>query len=843
MVNSMKSLLKKWLYYVLPLVLGIIIISAVYALQDVAPLGKNSLLTIDFFHQYGPMLAELRRRVLNGTSLIYSFNMGMGLPFFRNFFNYLSSPINILLVLFKHKDILMSYSVIIGLKAALSALTMSIFLRKKVGKNYAFVALSLLYAFSAYFTAYYWNIMWLDGMVMLPLIALGIDKLVKENKILFYVISLAVMLFTNYFIGYMLCIFSVLYFIISMVTENRNYKIKSILKKGLSFGGASLLAGGLCALFLIPLFMGIKDISATGDVFPTSQYYAFSFKEFFFNHFSGVGSTVLKSGITTAPNISIGVISIPLLLLFIINPKIKVTIKASYLLFLLFLIISFRWAPLDFIWHAFHVPNDLPYRYSFIYSFVLTLVCAYSIKNIKNIKPLFVGISFVLTLVLITLMKTMEFANINNDMLIVNYIIITIFYLCYLLYFYFRNWNRWSICFMIIATSLECVMAINNNWMIDQNIEGFYSDYNQITDNLEFIKNQDNGFFRTEKLSMLTFNDPSWYGYNGQVTFSSMEYENMAILQHNLGMPSNEINSYYYKDTTPVYNMMFDMKYLLGDSLDTTNYTQIKDHVYKFNNSVGLMFGVNDDVKLWKTTYTNPISNQNEFIRRSTNIDMIFDRIDDFSKEVVLKNDLHTIVKYTIPNFNDNYYIVYPDNAGYDFIFTNGNLYYDGDDYKYAEDFEGFHIYSYSDCNEKYIISEKTSQKYITVFVGYSFEVDNSFSIYKLNTDKFNTVYDMFIKNKVDLVEFKEHYIKAKSNLDKDMLIYTSIPYDLGWKVYVDGKETNTYSIGNALLGYDMPKGDHVIELVYKIPYFKLGLGISLTSLGLLVIWQVLKKD
>ena len=162
---------------------------------------------------------------------------------------------------------------------------------------------------------------------------------------------------------------------------------------------------------------------------------------------------------------------------------------------------------------------------------------------------------------------------------------------------------------------------------------------------------------------------------------------------------------------------------------------------------------------------------------------------------------------------------------------------------EYAEDFEGFHIYSYSDCNEKYIISEKTSQKYITVFVGYSFEVDNSFSIYKLNTDKFNTVYDMFIKNKVDLVEFKEHYIKAKSNLDKDMLIYTSIPYDLGWKVYVDGKETNTYSIGNALLGYDMPKGDHVIELVYKIPYFKLGLGISLTSLGLLVIWQILKKD
>ena len=97
--------LKQYDYLLYTFIIGIIIIFSIYKLQDVAPLGKNSLLTVDFYHQYGPMLAELYDRIHNGSNLIYSFNTGLGLPFFRNFFNYLSSPLNILIFLFKRKNI------------------------------------------------------------------------------------------------------------------------------------------------------------------------------------------------------------------------------------------------------------------------------------------------------------------------------------------------------------------------------------------------------------------------------------------------------------------------------------------------------------------------------------------------------------------------------------------------------------------------------------------------------------------------------------------------------------------------------------------------------------------
>ena len=75
-----------------------------------------------------------------------------------------------------------------------------------------FIPISLLYGFCAYFVAYYWNIMWLDGMVLLPLITLGIEYIINKEKPFLYIVSLVIMLFANYFIAYMICIFSVLYF-------------------------------------------------------------------------------------------------------------------------------------------------------------------------------------------------------------------------------------------------------------------------------------------------------------------------------------------------------------------------------------------------------------------------------------------------------------------------------------------------------------------------------------------------------------------------------------------------------------------------------------------------------
>ena len=197
----MKNFLKKYGYLIVVFILGVTIISTIYILQDVAPFGRNSLLTIDFFHQYGPMLAELYDRIKKGTNIIYSFNTGLGLPYFRNFFNYLSSPLNIIMFLFKRRNIIMSYSIIIGLKSILSCITCSYYIHKKFNTNKLYmIGISLLYGYSAYFTAYYWNIMWLDGMYILPLITLGIENIINKDMVKERRKSMSLLYFENQFL-------------------------------------------------------------------------------------------------------------------------------------------------------------------------------------------------------------------------------------------------------------------------------------------------------------------------------------------------------------------------------------------------------------------------------------------------------------------------------------------------------------------------------------------------------------------------------------------------------------------------------------------------------------------
>ena len=332
----LKKFIKNNKLYLLTFLTSLVAISILFILNGVSPFGKKSLLCIDFFHQYGPMLGELRDRILSGKGLLYSFNMGLGLPFFRNFLNYMASPFNIIILLFTKRGLLTSYSVIIGLRAIISSVTMVYFLSKKFKtKDLKLIPIGIMYAFSAYYSAYYWNIMWIDGMLFLPLITLGIEYIVKEHKWKFYTISLSIMLISNYFIGYMICIFSVLYFIIYSLYKYKKGNLKNLFKSILIFGGASILSGMIASIFLIPMYYSLKSISATGDLWPKSQYYSFELIDYLKYHLSGVTTTVFASDDINAPNISAGILSTFLFFIFLFNKKINIKTKVCYLIILL----------------------------------------------------------------------------------------------------------------------------------------------------------------------------------------------------------------------------------------------------------------------------------------------------------------------------------------------------------------------------------------------------------------------------------------------------------------------------------------------------------------------------
>lgn len=845
----MKKTLKKikeYDYLIFTFILSVLVIGIIYKLQEVTPLGRNSLLKIDFFHQYGPMLAELYDRIKQGESLIYSFNIGLGIPFYRNFFNYLSSPFNILVLLFKRENLIMSYSLLIGLKAAFSACTMTYLLNKKFNNNkYILIGLGLLYAFSAYFAAYYWNIMWTDGMIFLPLIILGIENIINKKNGILYTISLAIMLYTNYFIAYMICIFSVIYFFAYLIIKKD--KLKENIRHSIRFATCSLIAGLLLAWELIPMFEALLSTNATTGSMPLSQYYHFTLLEFFKNHITGVTSTVLASGITNSPNVSCGILSIALYILFLINKKINLRKKIVYTSILIILLLSFYIAPLDYIWHAFHVPNDLPYRYSFIYSFILLIIGGYTIKNLKNISFIQIIITYILCILYLTFIKFSNFENITDKMLNINYILITTYFFIYILYHFNTRYKKISTFLFLIVISLECIISINNNWNIIQYVDEFYSTYKDVNNSIKIIKdNDDELFYRTEKNSILTLNDGAWYDYYGVSTFSSMAYNSISELNNDLGQPGNNINSYYYKQNTPIYDLMFDIKYTIGFNKDTKRYEEILNEngtlTYKFKYTTGLMFGVNNAIQDWEYKYINPLEYQNDFIKNATNIENTLYRLTLKNKEILVENNEETIIKFNYINEYDNIYI-YSNNSLINYIIINDTLYYKNNiNINDIPITLSKNITRYENYDEKYIINTISEEKNIEIIVNFSNYLNEEIDVYTINNKKFEKVYKILKEKEVKISKFKENIIEGNIDLNENTTIYTSIPYDNGWSVFVNGKKINTFSINNSLLGFKLNAGKNTIVLKYTPHNIDVGLSISISTLIFSLTYLIIKK-
>lgn len=833
----------KWIY--ITFLISTIIISVIYTLSKIAPFGNNSMLDVDFYHQYGPLLNELYDRVKEGSSLLYSFNTGGGLPFYRNFLNYLSSPFNIVLFLFKKENIVMAFSCIIGLKVIFASGMMSIYLKKTFKKDGVLLTIfSVLYAFSGYFCSYYWNIMWLDGMVFLPLIMLGINKLVDDEKPIFYTIFLSIMLIANYFIAYMICIFAVMYFF-GYLFYRYGFSLKKTYKKIILFILFSILAAALVSFALIPLYKALSSISATSDSFPelTLQ---FKFHELLFNHLTGVNRTVFASDELPLPNVYAGLLTFTGVILFFINKKINIRAKLLAFLILLIFVLSFNLNSLDFIWHAFHVPNDLPWRYSFIYVFIFITIGYYGILRIKDLKKSSVFASSFISLIIILLAYKFSFKNIDFDRTIIN-IIFVLLYLLIFLFTQFKKINKKIIyALIIIFVSAECIYGIDYNWNIDHDIATFMSDKNTYEKLISETTSKDNDLYRMEKTDYLTLNDAAWYNYKGISTFTSMAYESVSKFQRKLGLSGNNINSYYYKYyNTPIYNTMFDIKYLMGSYIENPYYSYLKTDgkvdLIKYNYSSSLLYGVDKKIKGYYPEEYNPFKNQSGFVSLTTNTTDIY--TDVLVKDVIggeitpsdFKNNSNGEFNYILDDGQDSITFML-DNK------VNQNIYL----YINGSNVNGFEVDDkyYSITSDEYYTVDVGTKEIGDVKVKINFKDNNDdgiikFYAYAIDDDKFKEFYNEINKNILKVTSYSDTLIEGDVTLKSDKVMLSTIAYDTGWKVYVDGKSVDTYKIADSYLAFDIKKGSHKIKLVYYPDGMKLGIITSFISLAIIFIFAI----
>ena len=867
-------------YVFLTTVLATACIAVIYVIFSVFPFGSITVMRMDLYHQYGPLFAELYDRIVEHKSLLYSWITGGGSSFLGNYLNYLSSPLSFLIFLFDKEDISYAITFIVAFKCILSATSFSYYLKKSFNKdNYFLSVFGILYAFSAYFLAYYWNVMWLDAMIMLPLIALGIEKIFKTGDIKLYTVSLVILFFANYYMGYMCCIFAVLYFFVCFINTysndgklNKNavyekkYSTKALMNnvfinRGVKFAFASIIAALICAITLVPVFMILKNSSATSGTFPQTFKSYFDLLDLITSHFALLETTIRSSGDNVLPNIYTGILTFILLPLFLVNNKIKLKEKATYVVLIIFFVFCFNNNCAEYIWHAFHFPNDLPYRYSYMYSFIIAVMGYKTILNFKGIKVkdiAYTGLAIISFVIICQKFLTNKMTNST----IYATIIFVALWCGFLFLLKNKNAQKKTVSFVLVTFILcETIISSIVGLPLNQDNKNYKENYKTYTDAINYIDNKDSGFYRTELCYLNTRMDPAYYGYNGISVFSSMAYESYSQLQSSLGMQGNKVNSYTYNTQTPVYNMMFNIKYLIQTDVSlapsSNLYKKIyttsdkKSNVYESKYNLPIAYCVNSKIDDWVTDEGNPFEIQSDFVKLATGYSNIFKPVEynstDFdavSGDDVTENGTYWLEKSdSSSNYGTETVSLSPT--------IDGNLYL----YVKSSDLKTITVNSekVSDITQSmedaYILDlgyhNKGDEVLVSLDASKMESESTSFDFYCYTADDtvVKNMYNSLAGNSLNVESYSDTTIKGTVKAKENCYLYSSIPYDDGWSVYVDGKKAETFEIGGTLLAIELTPGQHKIEYKYFPVGFLYGIIISAVTVFGLCVFYIYNKS
>ena len=353
------------------------LLAGLYAAQGVAPFGPNSLFFGDMDGQYSHFLASFSE--LFGRGAFYTWHKALGGEALSWAAYYLFSPFNFLVLLFPTSQMPIAVTLITLAKAGCAGLSMQLFLRRRAGSRLS-VPLSWAWALSGYLLGFSQNIMWMDALIALPLIAWGIRRILEGRSPWLYLVSLAAGIFCCYYIGWMLCLYSLLYFLFGLTAGDAAGRK---LRVAVRFALASLLAGGLNAWMLLPVAKALGQGKAQAAMewgFSTN----FSLPQLLGQLFAGAYPAGQDTN--TLPLVFCGTLPLVLAALFFFRPgALRPKLAAGGLL--VCLLLSFWLRTPDLVWHGFQSPSWFSYRYSFLFIFTLLELAALGGKGLAERLP------------------------------------------------------------------------------------------------------------------------------------------------------------------------------------------------------------------------------------------------------------------------------------------------------------------------------------------------------------------------------------------------------------------------------------------------------------------------
>ena len=332
------------------------------ALLPVAPFGDYTLLLNDASFQYLDFAAYVNSLVTGENTLLYTFQKNMGGETVSLLSYYLMSPFSILFAFANKETIPYFYTAVMVLKLSFCGWIFFYAAEKQFGAKAIHLVFSTGYALMAYNTLYGMHIMWLDCVIVLPLMGLGLTNLWQEKSSRLYVFSIAYALMTNFYIGYMLCIASVIfciaYFVMLDVPLNRKWPILG------KYVFASCIGGFSSAVVWLPTFLALLSGRVSqGDSFVN---WNATFNLLGLAGKLAAGTSSVEQLSFGTPHIFCGTAALFLLVVFFLYKGFPLKVRLTVFTVLAVFVASFYLRALNIAWHGFSSNNSFSFLLSSI---------------------------------------------------------------------------------------------------------------------------------------------------------------------------------------------------------------------------------------------------------------------------------------------------------------------------------------------------------------------------------------------------------------------------------------------------------------------------------------------
>ena len=900
------------LSYLLTAIISAIVGIIVFYRNKVAPFGDESVLCMDLWGQYMPMYVN-NKEAEGISGLLYSWNGAFGFNNWAQSAYYCNSIFIFMLKFIPYHYLVTAIDIFCLVKIVLSSISCLALLHYKFKKKSPIlIAGAVSYSLCAYMLAFIAQFMWTDLLFYTPLVLIGIERLVKEKKPLMYTLVLGISIISSFYIGFAMCIFSVLYFACISVLQlkisivDKRLKLTGAREFGLSavrFGVFSLLAGAISAMVIIPIGLAISQTIAAEQDAPEKLEWYGNFTSVLQNFLSGQKLFEVYDG----ANVAIGMMVFIAIPVYFFNKKIRPLERVMSAFMLTFLTLSLNCNVLNYFWHGLHFPNQLPARWSFMFSLFVIIISCEGLLKAESLSPkrAFAGCLSGMALIYLVsrgvgsaeefeLPKGTWIYVLIISVAIISMSIVTRFvktrsavenvededekgseedkavekkpdskFVVFMRERVLKKSVLLSLCDMVLAITI--VLECSGNFLRVSEYEdstGFQTS-NEVsyTEKIEKFSriapewtDRDGDFYRVEANNGFTFNCSMLGSYRGMRYYSStMNGEVFRLLKYLGNRVYADKVSTVYSLSSPVQNSLFGIRYIMDvdrylDSIlpGTVVVEENEDGVFRQNTTaLPVAYAVSEDLRDYEIDdQLKAIQNQNDMLNK-----MCGEEMNVFVPMECTSLETENVELDPNDDWNINYFY---SNSGepqavfhYTFDVKQGGCIFMEHNFRAGS----MHVtapnvdktFSHGDSAFMYIgrLSEGDTVK-IDVTVDNVSVGCYGINLYRMDEEVWDRAYKSLASQGLEVTEFDNTEIKGNINLSQDSLVFASLTNDGGWSVYCDGEKVETETLCGALLGAEIPQGQHEIVYKYRVPGLALGMTISITGLllGLLLAYR-----